>query len=210
LAATNRVINEEHRTLVERLLCEKISLHSICRTTGVSIRWLMDFMIACCAAVPEHLHVQPVASSGEVLLGCLEVEADELWSFVQKKTEPHWVWLAMDKQTRQILAFHIGDRSRDSAKQLWAKIPAMYRERATFYTDQYAAYIGVIPAAQHKAVTKHARQTNYIERFNTTLRQRVLRLARSTLAFSKKVENHIGAIRYFICHYNLTRAALPV
>jgi hypothetical protein len=42
------------------------------------------------------------------------------------------------------------------------------------------------------------------------LRQRVSRLARSTLAFSKKVENHIGAIHYFICHYNLTRAALLV
>ena len=86
----------------------------------------------------------------------------------------------------------------------------MYRERATFYTDQYTAYIGVIPAAQHKAISKDARQTNYIERFNNTLRQRVSRLVRSTLAFSKKVENHIGAIRYFICHYNLTRAALLV
>jgi insertion element IS1 protein InsB len=124
LVAINRVISEDHRTLVERLLCGKISLHGICRTIGVSIRWLMDFMVACFAAVPEHLHVQPVASSGAVLLGCLEVEEDELWSFVQKKTNPRWVWLAMDKQTRQILAFHIGDRSRDSAKQLWAKIPA--------------------------------------------------------------------------------------
>jgi IS1 family transposase len=208
--ATKRMIAEEDRLLVERLLCEKISLHGICRTIGVSIRWLMDFMVTCFTAVPEHLHVLPVASSHEVLLGCLEGEADELWSFVRKKANPYWVWLAMDKQTRQILAFHIGDRSRDSAKQLWAKIPAVYRERATFYTDQYAAYIGVIPAAQHKAVTKHARQTNHIERFNNTLRQRVSRLVRCTLAFSKSVENHIGAIRYFICHYNLTRAALLV
>jgi hypothetical protein len=31
------------------------------------------------------------------------------------------------------------------------------------------------------------------------------------LSFSKKLANHIGAIRYFICHDNLTRvAALPV
>jgi len=208
--ATKRVIDEEQRTLVERLLCEKISLHGICRAIGVSIRWLMDFMVACFAAVPEHLHVQPVASSGEVLLGCLEVEADELWSFVQKKANPHWLWLAMDKQTRQIIAFHIGDRSRDSARQLWAKIPAVYQERATFFTDQYAAYIGVIPPAQHQAITKSARKTNHIERFNNTLRQRVSRLVRSTLAFSKKVENHIGAIRYFIWHYNLTGAALLV
>jgi insertion element IS1 protein InsB len=208
--ATQRVIDEEQRALVERVLCEKISLRGICRALRVSIRWLMDFMVACFAAVPEHLHVQPVASSGEVLLGCLEVEADELWSFVQKKANMQWLWIAMDKQTRQILAFHVGDRSQDSAKHLWAKIPAMYRECAIFYTDQYAAYTGVIPAAQHKAINKHARKTNHIERFNNTLRQRVSRLVRSTLAFSKKVENHIGAIQYFICHYNLTRAALLV
>jgi hypothetical protein len=33
---------------------------------------------------------------------------------------------------------------------------------------------------------------------------------RHTRAFSKKVENHSGAIRYFICYYNLTRTALFV
>ena len=208
--ATKRVIAEEQRILVERLLCEKISLQGICRAIGVSLRWLMDFIVARFAAVPAHLHVQPIAASCEVLLGYVEVEADELWSFVQKKANPRWVWIAMDKQTRQIIAFHVGDRSQDSAKQLWANIPAVYREQATFYTDQYTAYTGVIPAAQHKAITKSARKTNHIERFNNTLRQRVSRLVRSTLAFSKKVENHIGAIRYFISHYNLTRTALLV
>ena len=29
---------------------------------------------------------------------------------------------------------------------------------------------------------------------------------RETLSFSKKLTNHIGAIKYFICHYNLTRS----
>jgi hypothetical protein len=33
---------------------------------------------------------------------------------------------------------------------------------------------------------------------------------RSTLAFSKNVENHIGAIRYFIYYYNVSRTALLV
>ncbi|NJK70324.1 MAG: IS1 family transposase, partial [Microcoleus sp. SU_5_3] len=32
--------------------------------------------------------------------------------------------------------------------------------------------------------------------------QRVGRLVRKTLSFSKKLENHIGAIWYFINHYN--------
>ena len=74
-----------------------------------------------------------------------------------------------------------------------------------------APYTGVIPAERHQAITKHARKTNHIERFNNTLRQRVSRLVRETLSFSKKLAHHIGAIKYFICHYNLTRtAALPV
>jgi insertion element IS1 protein InsB len=83
----------------------------------------------------------------------------------------------------------------------------VYREQAMFSTDQYAVYTGIIPAAQHKAITKHARTTNHIERFNNTLRQRVSRLVRDPLAFSKNLANHIGAIKYFLCHDNLTRAA---
>jgi insertion element IS1 protein InsB len=113
----------------------------------------------------------------------------------------------MNAKTRQVIAFHVGDRSRRSAKRLWAKIPQAYRQHATFYTDQYVAYDGVIPVAQHRAIHKLARKTNYIERFNNTLRQRVSRLVREALSFSKKLANHVGAIKLFICHYNLTRAA---
>ena len=75
---------------------------------------------------------------------------------------------------------------------------------ATFYTDQYAVYTGVMPVAQHWAISKLARKTNHIEHFNNTLRQRVSRLVREALSFSKKLANHIGAIKLFICHYNLT------
>jgi hypothetical protein len=50
-----------------------------------------------------------------------------------------------------------------------------------------------------------ARQTNHIERFNCTLRQWVSRLVCTTLSFSKSLANHIGAIKYFICDYNLTK-----
>jgi insertion element IS1 protein InsB len=68
-------------------------------------------------------------------------------------------------------------------------------------------YAKVIPEAQHKGISKLARKTHHIERFNDTLRQRVARLVRDALSFSKKLANHIGAIKLFICHYNLTRAA---
>jgi insertion element IS1 protein InsB len=69
-------------------------------------------------------------------------------------------------------------------------------------------YEGVIPAAQHRAISKLARKTTHIERFNNTLRQRVSRLVREALSFSKKLANHIGAITLFLCHYTLTRVAV--
>jgi insertion element IS1 protein InsB len=120
-----------------------------------------------------------------------------MWSFVGKGANKQWIWIAMDAKTRQVIAFHVGDRSRESAQELWANIPVAYREQARFHTDQYEAYKGVIPAERHQAITKQARKTNHIERFNNTLRQRLSRLVRETLSFSKKLANHIGAIRYF-------------
>jgi len=51
-------------------------------------------------------------------------------------------------------------------------------------------------------VKKGSGKTNYIERFNCTLRQRVSRLVRKTLSFSKKQANHLGAIWYFVHYYN--------
>jgi insertion element IS1 protein InsB len=209
--AMDQSIVPEQRLRIEQLLRERISLRGICRAVGVSLTWLLHFMVECFAACPDDLHVQLPAQPTAVVMSRLEAEADEMWSFVQKKANKQWIWIAMDAITRQIIAFHVGDRSGESGKDLWANIPLVYREQATFHTDQYDVYKGVIPAEQHRAITKKARKTNHIERFNNTLRQRVSRLVRETLSFSKKLANHIGAIKYFICHYNLTRrVALPV
>jgi insertion element IS1 protein InsB len=210
-SAAERIISHKQRTLIEHLLRERISLRGICRAVGVSLTWLLHFMVARFAACPDHLHVQLPVRPTDVVIRRLEAEADELWSFVGKRANKQWLWMAMDAKTRQVIAFYVGDRSRKSARELWAKIPGVYREQATFYTDQYDAYTGVIPAERHKAITKKARKTNHVERFNNTLRQRVSRLVRETLSFSKKLANHIGAIKFFICHYNLAKAAaLPV
>jgi insertion element IS1 protein InsB len=87
----------------------------------------------------------------------------------------------------------------------------MYPQQAVSHTDLYEVYKGVNPPERHKAITKHARKPNHIERFNNTLRRRISRLTRETLSFSKKLAHHIGVIKYFICHDNLVRAAaLPL
>jgi insertion element IS1 protein InsB len=207
----DRRISSAQRQQITQLLCERLSLRGICRAVGVSLTWLLHFMVECFAACPDDLHAKRPPQPTAVVLTRLEAEADEMWSFVQKKANKQWIWIAMDAPTRQIIAFHVGDRSRESGRALWATIPMVYREHATFHTDQYEVYKGVIPTAQHRAMTKKARKTNHIERFNNTLRQRVSRLVRETLSFSKKLANHIGAIKYFICNYKLEKAgALPV
>src|SRR3954465_5400897 len=110
LTPENHVITEEQQALIERLLLERISLRGICRAVGVGLRWLLRFMVARFATAPEHLYVQPTAGTQKVILHRLEAEGDELWSFVGKKANRQWVWIAMDAVTRQILAFHVGDR----------------------------------------------------------------------------------------------------
>ena len=131
----------------------------------------------------------------------LTIQCDEMWSFVGNKGNKQWIWLALDVETREIVGVHIGDRSEQGAIKLWNSLPAVYRQCAVAYTDFWSAYALVFPEQRHKAVGKETGQTNYIERFNCTMRQRVSRLVRKTLSFSKKLENHIGAIWFFIHHY---------
>jgi insertion element IS1 protein InsB len=125
-----------------------------------------------------------------------------MWSFVSNKSNKQWIWLALDVETREIVGVHIGDRSEKGARKLWDSLPNVYRQCAVAYTDFWRAYALVFPAQRHKAVGKESGKTNYIERFNCTMRQRVSRLVRKTLSFSKKLENHIAAIWFFIHHYN--------
>ena len=134
--------------------------------------------------------------------GRLSVQCDEVWSFVGSKGCKKWVWLALDIATREVVGVFVGSRDKAGAEGLWRSLPAVYRQCAVLYTDFWKAYAEVFPSKCHQAVGKSSGKTNYIERFNCTLRQRVSRLVRNTLSFSKKLENHIGAIWTFVHHYN--------
>lgn len=129
-------------------------------------------------------------------------------SFVGNKENKQWIWLAVDRDTREIIGVHVGDRSRRGARALWNSLPPVYRQCAVCFTDFWDAYEKIIPVRRHKAVGKETGLTNHIERFNNTMRQRISRLVRKkTLSFSKKIENHIGAIWHFIHKYNASLTA---
>lgn len=136
--------------------------------------------------------------------GGLILEADEMWSFVGEKRTVWWAWVALDAETRRVVAMIFGDRSEHTAQCLWDALPEAYQRGAMIFTDFWAAYGAVIPAGQHTRCGKGEGKTNHVERFWCTVRQRCGRFVRKSLSFSRCDSNHIGALWYFIHHYNLS------
>jgi len=207
-------VTDLERQIVDNLLKERISLRGICRVVAVSLSWLRIYAKALYMKQPENLgyihKVQKAGSNGEVFLKLSECGADEMWSFVGKKTNKQWIWIALCGITKQVICFHVGGRGREDAKLFWAKIPKEVKQQSIIHTDDWEPYKGVIPEAIHRPA-KMKKFTNHIERFNNTVRQRVSRLVRKTLSFSKKLENHILALWYFFCAYNKeTQAKMQV
>jgi insertion element IS1 protein InsB len=132
----------------------------------------------------------------------VSLELDELWSFVKKKSNKRWIWLALCKQTLQVVASVIGGRGIETCQQLWANVPELYKQGLIF-TDFWEAYQAVIPVHQHQAVGKDSGLTAHVERFNNTLRQRLARFVRKTLSFSKSDHMHLIALHAFLVRYNL-------
>ena len=189
-------ISQDKRDLIDKLLKERLALAAIARVAEVSERWLQDY-------VNQKYYLTPKeAKITEKKRGKLILEIDEMWSFVGSKRNKVWIWLAIDSLTKEIVGVYVGDRDRAAARKLWDSLPPVYRQCATCYTDFWEAYQGILPTKRHQAVGKETGQTNHIERFNNTLRQRVGRLVRKSLSFSKKFQNHLGAILDFIHYYN--------
>ena len=136
------------------------------------------------------------AKNGDVL------ELDELWSFVGSKACQLWLWVALCRRTRQVVAWTLGDRSLPSACDLRAALPEDYRRCAT-RSDFWDAYAAAFPAETHRSCGKAEGETNHVERWFGTLRARTSRLVRRAYSFSKNAENHLDAIHLFITTYNL-------
>jgi insertion element IS1 protein InsB len=135
------------------------------------------------------------------------LELDELWSFVLKRKNQVWIWIALCRKTRQVVARAIGDRSEKTCQELWNNIPDEYRKGHCF-ADFWKAYRAVIPEDQLTQVGKETGETAHIERWNCTLRQRLGRFVRETFSFSKIMPMHVLCLDLFLHRYNLDRAIL--
>ena len=198
----HKPLSNECKRRIELMLAERISLEAICRVMEIKPHQLYAYLDELYQEVPTDLACS-VSDRADIELVKVDCETDELWSFVGWKANKHWLWLALDRASRQVVALFIGDRGADGALGLWQALPERYRQQATFHTDDWKAYKQVIPPDQHR-FSKHKKDTNHVERFFCTLRQRCSRLVRLSLSFSKKLERHINAIKFVVTHYNLS------
>ena len=168
--------------------CERVSRYYLAR-------WLLETVANLPPLSATLIKWQP----GDVL------ELDELWSFVLKKGQKRWIWLALCRRTRQIVAYVIDDRSEETCRKLWERIPTEYKACRTF-SDFWEAYQKVFPDDTHQSVGKESGQMAHVERWINTLRQRLARFVRKTLSFSKSDHFHEAALRLFIHRHNLSCA----
>jgi insertion element IS1 protein InsB len=130
-----------------------------------------------------------------------EAEMDEMWSFVDRKSNPRWLWHAIDHRTGAVLAYVFGRRKDEVFLKLKALLDPFGLTH--YYTDKWGAYTRHLNPEQH-TVSKHG--TQKIERKHLTLRTRIKRLVRKTICFSKSTQMHDLVIGLFVNRYTFGRA----
>jgi IS1 family transposase len=126
-------------------------MRSISRITGVSINTvtkLLEDAGKACGAYHD-VTVRNVKTQ--------QVQCDEIWSFVyskeknvaEAKAAPNgagdvWTWTAIDRDSKMILAFEVGDRSAATAREFMFDLADRLANRVQLTTDGHGAYLKAV------------------------------------------------------------------
>jgi IS1 family transposase len=92
-------------------------------------------------------------------LPCKDIQCDEIWSFTyakQKNVPRHmrdtgagdtWTWIAIDRETKLIPAWYVGDRTAQSAYKFMRNLAPRLANRVQLSTDGHHAYLVAVKAA---------------------------------------------------------------
>jgi insertion element IS1 protein InsB len=145
---------------------------------------------------PEQVEVELCrADELEVRRG-LSSELDEMWSFVARKSNPRWLWHAIDHRTGKVLAYVLGRRKDDVFLKLKELLEPFGITK--YYTDGWGAYERYIDVEKHQVGKEN---TQKIESKHINLRTRIKRLVRRTICFSKTEQMHDLVIGLFMNRY---------
>ena len=123
------------------------------------------------------------------------LEIDEFWTFVGSKANKQWLIYAYDRNSKEIVAYVLGDRSVKTANKLRKKLRELGITYDRIATDDWSAFIAAFKKnlinAEHDIGKEY---TNGIEGNNCLIRHRMRRVFRKTCCFSKIMANHIKAL----------------
>lgn len=149
----NRLSNAD-RSRVIACLVEGTSLRATVRITGIAKKTVSRLAVEIGEACERF------AARAMVNLPCVDIQCDEIWAFVgckQKnvKTTEHmrkgwgdvWTWVAIDRETKLIPAWFIGDRTAQSAYKFMRDLQPRLANRVHLSTDGHHAYFTAVKAA---------------------------------------------------------------
>jgi len=115
---------EEKKELVINVYQERSSMRGIERTFGVSRRTVSAWLKEQANDLPPLEETLQSVDSKKIPV----LEGDELRSSVFRSKDKVWVWIAMNGESREIVASACGDRSENTSRILWDRVPSAYKE----------------------------------------------------------------------------------
>ena len=87
----------------------------------------------------------------------LTSELDEMWAYVARKSNPRWLWHAIDHRTGKVLAYVFGRRKDDVFLKLKELLEPFGITK--YYTDGWGAYERHLDAEQHQVGKENPRKS---------------------------------------------------
>ena len=110
-----------------------------------------------------------------------------------EKKDDCWLWWAIDRASKRILGWTLGDRGTETAERLEAQLPRA--AHLIFASDFWPPYAKIFCAENHVQGKAH---TFTIESLNNRIRCYLARLKRKTHSYSKSKVNLAASILLFI------------
>ncbi len=155
LKYTYESYNKHANSFIISLLKEGCGIRSISRVLKISKKTVLSRMLK----IANEIKI-PYFNK----LGC-KFEVDEMWTFIKRKEDFTWITYAIEQQTKSVIDFFVGRKTKDNIRPLINKILLLQPKR--IYTDRLNIYPSLIPKEIHKCFQYCA---NKIERMNLTLR----------------------------------------
>ena len=97
-----------------------------------------------------------------------------------KKQRKVWIWTAIDRRTRKLIAFESGSRGKKTLKRLLVKLSKFNIKK--FCTDYWKVYKSLIP---NEKLIQSKKETYTVESINCNIRHYLARFRRRSRCYSK-------------------------